>query len=55
LVNFLVALGRSLFFVRLAGANQPVFNRVLGRAMWRIAHPREHQISGETMMFEAIL
>jgi hypothetical protein len=30
LIDFLVAIGQILFFVRLAGANQPVFNRVLG-------------------------
>jgi hypothetical protein len=51
---FLFAFGRRLFFVRLAGANQPVFNRAWGERLQPLI-PVNTRSLGETMMFEAIL
>jgi hypothetical protein len=53
--EFLFAFGRSLFFVRSAGANQPVFNRVWGERLEPLIPVNTRALWRNPMMFESIL
>jgi hypothetical protein len=54
-MRIFLAPGGSFVFCLLGRRNQAGFQPGVGDRRVEVAHPREHQISGETMMFKIIL